>query len=343
MLSLKRICAVLIGLVFAFSSVFKLMDPVGTGLIVESYFQFLHLDFMRPAAKIVGVMLSFLEGTLCIALITGVWQRITALATMSLAAFFLVISVLLVIFNPDMSCGCFGKVWELTHVQTLIKNLILIALACFAFLPLSKLCGTRADRYVSFSIAELSLVVFAIYFLLKIPILDYSEFAESHTVVSEENAALAGAEYPTLPLWDDNGEYCSELLLGERVVAVSIYKPEKLDNSGKNEIAGFVQDALNAGWTPLVLSSGSIGIPGAEVYTADYKKLVTLNRSNGGLVFLDNGYIMRKYARYDYPSFEELEEMYQADPVEIYVDCSTRESLVLQGLFLAILAIMFFV
>lgn len=343
MLSLRRISAVIIGLVFAFSAVFKLMDPVGTGLIVEGYFQFFHLGFLSGTSAVVGEILSLFEAFLSVALITGVWQRMVALATMSLLAFFTLISILLVAFNPDMSCGCFGKVVELTHLQTLVKNIVLLALSAFAFFPIGKLGKNKTDRFVSFGIAMTAVIGFSIYSFVSIPVLDYTEFAPSYSIVTQQREGYEGKEYPILPVWDESGEYCSELLVESRVVAVSVYKPEKLDRDDRMKIAVFVQDALNAGWTPVVLSAGMLDIPGVDVYMADYKKLLTLNRSNAGLVFMDDGYIMTKRARNNYPSFEEMESMLQKDAVEIYADYSTRKSLILQGFFVAILAVMFFV
>ena len=44
----RRISAIIIGFVFFVAGLLKLMDPVGAGLVVEEYFKFLHLGFLRP-------------------------------------------------------------------------------------------------------------------------------------------------------------------------------------------------------------------------------------------------------------------------------------------------------
>ena len=58
---LRRLCAFIVGLVFLLAGIFKLLDPVGAGLVVEEYYRFLHLDFLISSAKVVAVALALLE------------------------------------------------------------------------------------------------------------------------------------------------------------------------------------------------------------------------------------------------------------------------------------------
>ena len=68
LLRIKRFCGFLFGIVFFFSGLFKLMDPVGAGLVVKEYFDFMHIGFMAPAAKFIGVALALFEAILGAAL-----------------------------------------------------------------------------------------------------------------------------------------------------------------------------------------------------------------------------------------------------------------------------------
>ena len=133
----KRFCGYLVGIVFFISGVFKLMDPVGTGLIVSEYYKFMHLEFLDFSSGIVAVTLSMAESLVGAALITGLWRRVVAIVTMCMTGVFLLVSVALVVFNPVMDCGCFGEAIHLTHLQTLVKNLILSLLCCASFFPFS--------------------------------------------------------------------------------------------------------------------------------------------------------------------------------------------------------------
>ena len=135
----RRLCAFIIGLVFLFAGIFKLLDPVGAGLVVEEYYRFLGLGFMLPTAKVVAVSLALLEALLGAAMMSGVWRRIVAIATTVLIVFFTIITLYLAIFNPSMDCGCFGEVIHLSNMQTFLKNNILLVLAIAAFVPFRNL------------------------------------------------------------------------------------------------------------------------------------------------------------------------------------------------------------
>ena len=148
MKNVRRLCAVLIGVVFFVAGLLKLMDPVGAGLVVTEYFKFLHLGFLEPAAKVVGIAMALLEAVLGAALIAGVWPKLTGIVSGIVLGAFTILTVVLWIANPPMDCGCFGEVVHLTHAQSLIKNLILCVLWVVAFVPLSKAPVPRRAKYV---------------------------------------------------------------------------------------------------------------------------------------------------------------------------------------------------
>ena len=174
---MRRLCAVLIGLVFLGSGLLKLMDPVGTGLIVSEYVKFFHLGFLQGVSKALGMVLSLVESVTGAALITGVFRKLTATVASGLIVFFTAVTVVLWIANPEMDCGCFGEAIHLTHGQTLVKNLILCALALIAFLPFQNFGVPRKGKYAAFWLAVPSLV-FALWFSARhLPLIDFTEFA----------------------------------------------------------------------------------------------------------------------------------------------------------------------
>ena len=174
---LRRLCAVLIGLVFLASGLLKLLDPVGTGLIVSEYLKFFHIGFLQGAAKALGMGLSLVEAITGAALITGVFRKTTAVVTSVLVLFFTAVTVVLWLVNPEMDCGCFGEAIHLTHAQTLLKNLVLLALALVAFLPFQNFGVPRKGKYVAFFLALPSLVFALWYNHRHLPMIDFTEFA----------------------------------------------------------------------------------------------------------------------------------------------------------------------
>ena len=176
LLRLKRFCGFITGFVFFLSGIVKLMDPVGAGLVMKEYLDFLHIGFLDFASKPLGVLFALAETIVGTGLITGVWRKIIAPVAIALQGFFTILTLFLVIFNPEMDCGCFGEAIHLTHGQTFVKNLVLMALLLIYYIPSRHLGETRKKKYVSFGIVTLSAVAFTIYSWLYIPLIDFTDF-----------------------------------------------------------------------------------------------------------------------------------------------------------------------
>ena len=176
LLRLKRFCGFITGMVFFLSGIVKLMDPVGAGLVMKEYYDFLHLGFLAFSSKFMGVAFALAETLVGVALITGVWRKTTAMVALVMQGFFTFLTLLLVIFNPQMDCGCFGEAIHLTHWQTFFKNLILLALLLIYFIPSKHLGVTKKKKYVSFALVTVSVFAFTGYSLRYIPLVDFTAY-----------------------------------------------------------------------------------------------------------------------------------------------------------------------
>ena len=96
-LGLRRLCSILLGLVFFIAGMLKLMDPVGAGLVVEEYFEFFHLGWLAFASKWLAVILALVETLTGAALIAGVWRTFMTNVSCLLMLVFTLITLLLVI------------------------------------------------------------------------------------------------------------------------------------------------------------------------------------------------------------------------------------------------------
>ena len=175
-LKFRRFCGFICGFIFFVPGILKLMDPVGAGLVMDSYLNFLHLGFLKFASKGLGVFFALVEVLVGTALITGVWRKITAIAAISLQGFFTLLTLILLIFNPVMDCGCFGEAIDLTHSETFVKNLIICALLAIAFIPAKNIGRPLKRKYVSFGVVCVSTIAFSIYSLLYLPLVDYTDY-----------------------------------------------------------------------------------------------------------------------------------------------------------------------
>ena len=343
--SFRRFCALLIGLVFFVSGMLKLMDPVGTGLKMAEYFKFLHLDFLLPAGKGFGVAFALLEALVGAALVSGIARKLAAIVVLALIAFFTGLTLVLYLVNPEMDCGCFGEAIHLTHLQSLMKNVVLLVLALIAFIPLSDGYEARKPKKWGFAVVSLLTLVFTVYSLRSLPLEDFTAFSYGSQILSgatgdddlqEENLAV-------LSFSDVFGEYCDDLAGVGEVLAVSVYEPERLDSLQWARIATVVNDALVCGVRPLVLTPSADGVPmtlGECLYFADYKTLLTMNRSNGGATYLSDGLIVDKWTLRELPSGEELSALLSSEPVEAAASSSTHGRLAFQGMLLLCVALL---
>lgn len=350
MRGLKRFSAVLIGLVFFGSGVLKLMDPVGTSLIVDEYLKFFHLYFIQFASYALGACLALAETLLGAALVTGVWKKAVGFAVLGLLGFFTIITLVLLVYNPEMDCGCFGEAVHLTHLQSFLKNIVLLVLWVFAFVPMKSLQPVRKIKYASFSLAAVSSLLFFLYSSLSIPLIDFTDYRPGTELMSWEDADYSSGELPTVLSFSSvDGEYADSLALEDRVLAVSVYDPASISEERWNRISAVLRDAGTQGFLPLVLVSSTpdeiaAAVPDPEVlssvYFADRKSLLTLNRSNGGYTFIADGQIIRKWSSRKAPSGEYLAEMSDDNPVEVYITANNSSSLKFQGFLLYVLAVM---
>lgn len=334
----KRICACILGMILLIAGILKLMDPVGSGLVMDEYLKFFHLSFMSGLSRILACGLALIEGLLGAALISGVWRRTVAVAGGVLMIIFTIITIILYIAQPAMDCGCFGEVVHLNHAQTLLKNLALDALWCLAFIPMRNLGLPQRIKYVSFPLAAISLVFFLLFSSLSIPLRDYTDFKP-------------GTELEEQPLffYDANYIYADSLACAGDVMAVSAYNPDNLSEGDLERISEFARMASEEGFTVLFLvNSTPEGISGmglnpallADTFFADRKQLLTLNRSNGGVSYIHDGQIIRKWARPRLPDGEDLSAIKETAPADYMLTHQNRTRAIFQGFLLYVFAVL---
>ncbi len=204
---MRRFCAFITGFSFFVSGVLKLIDPVGAGLVIDEYLSFMHMSFLGVLSKPMGTMLAFAETAIGAALVTGVWRKATAIAAAAFMCFFTLLTLVLVIFNPEMDCGCFGEAIHLTHMQTFLKNIVLCMLLAGAFLPFRDLGGPKPRKYAAFGITAASMAAFTIYSLLHIPVVDFTDYRAGSFLQSAESSYsdIDGDAYEAVFIYEKDG------------------------------------------------------------------------------------------------------------------------------------------
>ncbi len=388
-ISLRRLAAIVIGIVFIVSGILKISDPVGTMLIVKEYLKFFHIAFLSGAAKGIGIALATTETFVGIGLVTGVWRKAVAIITTVMLVFFTIVTLVLWILNPSMDCGCFGLAIHLTHAQSLIKNIILLALALWAFLPFGDFGETPVRKKISAIIACVSVVLAVFYCNSHLPLVDRTEFrvgAELFASLEDDVAfdnhyresktyqkdgqigkflpgvypgddwelvqtdtlfvenPFAQETFPILSFRDMEDNYCDRMAAEGRVIVFSVYDPSK---ARWEAIEQQYKAAAEGGATPLVLVACApsqiqlYSLPASlPLYFADYKTLISLNRSNGGATYIADGEIILKWTSKEVP--EDFHGIVADDPVNLSTWKLSRSRLKAQSfcLYLAALLIL---
>jgi triosephosphate isomerase len=353
-------------LTFLLSGALKLLDPVGTGLIVKEYLDFMHLEALEPAAVGLGIALATTEFTIGICVLGGLRIRIIAWIALILTAGFTALTLYLMLYNPISDCGCFGEAIHLTNTQTFIKNVILLVLAIFIFLGRKR--ATRvAPAWLEWTFvgifAALALSV-AIRALATIPQVDFTAYRVGNSL--DELAQENQARYETTFLYTKDGhteeftldnlpddswtyldsqtvqvggstkmaqvDFSLEQMEGP-VLAVTIYDPEALDADDRQRINAFRNEALLEGQEVVVYG------PTEDYVTADRKSLMTLNRSNGGAVYFNDATIVRKWANRELPQAR-LAEVLAEDSDVLILRHRIREQLYVSILIVGALVLM---
>jgi hypothetical protein len=304
-------------------------------------------------------------------------------AALVFQVFFTVLTLILVIFNPQMDCGCFGEVVHLSHLETFLKNIVILLLLLAFIFPYRYLGGPKKHKYVSFGIVTASVILFSAYTWLNIPFVDYTAFKPAAALQAgsafgsgEDSMYEAVFEYEkdgsiqeftlenlpdstwtfvqtktvsrqedktvSLSFYDKEGEYMDTLAVNGKVMVVSIYDTD-IRQATWDRVAQFVDDAAQEGFRTLVLVTSlpeNGQIDDIPLYCSDYKTLISMNRSNGGVTYFSDGYLVKKWPLRAVPDKAELEEIYEGDETEFIIGTTAVGSLAFQGFLLYVFAVM---
>lgn len=134
---LAQISRAIVGLLFIFSGVIKLNDPLGTQYKLEEYFEVFAADLpqmhdffmsMVPLALYFSVFLCTAEVVLGVALLVGYKPRTTSVLLLLLTIFFTFLTFYSAYFNKVTDCGCFGAAVKLTPWTSFGKDIFLMVL-----------------------------------------------------------------------------------------------------------------------------------------------------------------------------------------------------------------------
>lgn len=174
-------CRFLLAAVFTFSGFVKVIDPLGFQYKIEEYLTAFGMASWIPSffPLWIGIALSVLELSTGLLLFLGIRRIISSTLALLIMLFMTPLSLYLLIFNPVTDCGCFGDAWVLTHGETFVKNLILLAATLPVFRwrkDIIRFLTPGTEWLVSMYILIFG-VSLSVYCLNHLPVLDFRPYS----------------------------------------------------------------------------------------------------------------------------------------------------------------------
>ena len=161
-----------VGLLFIFSGLIKLNDPLGFSYKLEEYFEVLHITFLIPFSLVIGILLCASEVILGAFLLFAYQTKKVLWALLLLIVFFTFLTFYSAYFEVVKTCGCFGDAIPLTPWTSFIKDLLLLAAILFLFYQRKRL-PTQTTSVVFAILVLIITFSFGIYTYNFLPILDF--------------------------------------------------------------------------------------------------------------------------------------------------------------------------
>jgi uncharacterized membrane protein YphA (DoxX/SURF4 family) len=134
----RIISRILIGLVFVFSGFVKAVDPWGTNIKFEEYFEALGMHLLIPYAFEIAVLLIVAEFIVGFCLLFGLKMKLTSWGLLLFMLIFFPLTLWLAISNKVTDCGCFGDFIKLSNWGTFYKNVIIMIPTLIIFFQRNK-------------------------------------------------------------------------------------------------------------------------------------------------------------------------------------------------------------
>ncbi|WP_299583109.1 BT_3928 family protein [Mucilaginibacter sp.] len=224
------VARILVGLLFIFSGLVKINDPLGFSYKLEEYFEVFHITFLNGFALSLSIILCSLEIILGFALLIGVRAVSVAWGLLLLIIFFAFLTFYSAYFQVVQTCGCFGDAIPLTPWQSFSKDLVLLLLIVVLFINrrnIKPLFAAKTGDNLLITITVLS-IGFGLYTYNFSPVIDFLPYKIGANIPAEmktppgakpdeyeltynlknkktgETKVMTNTEYLKTNIWKDN-------------------------------------------------------------------------------------------------------------------------------------------
>ena len=315
------LCRVVVALTLVVSGFLKAVDPVGMCAKVDAYLTAWGLglgvdSLLLRSGVLVLAVLEFMMG---VQLLLGMRRRLTITLLVAFQTVMTALTTYLFFTDTVEDCGCFGTALTLTDGQTLLKNVVLLAMIVFI---------SRHGRYVIRLVSErrqwlasLTSLCYVVALTLMayhtLPAIDFGPYAvgtdlrQAYTAPDADTPALL----TTLCLEDENGNDLTDSLLSSKgkTCLLTLPRPQKADDGSVdriNDIADIAADSAFGFYAVVPQQTVAAEVSdwkdrsGGNYPTlkADPAQIEAMVRSNPGLVLIEDGKVCGKWSFNNLPA-----------------------------------------
>jgi uncharacterized membrane protein YphA (DoxX/SURF4 family) len=202
---------IIVGLLFIFSGLIKVNDPMGTAIKLEEYFEVFASDFaaffqyLAPLSLEFSVVFVVLEVVLGAALLLNYRMRLTVWILLLLILFFSFLTFYSAQFNKVTDCGCFGDAIPLSPWGSFAKDVVLLILVVYLFVRRNVFRPVFSVKVndILLGIVTVVCTALAIYAIEHLPYIDFRPYAVGNNI---EEAMKPSAPLRYRYIMEKNGE-----------------------------------------------------------------------------------------------------------------------------------------
>ncbi|PVX52550.1 putative membrane protein YphA (DoxX/SURF4 family) [Balneicella halophila] len=203
------ILRILLGVLFVFSGYVKAIDPWGTAIKFDEYFEAMGMNLFHSLSFLFSNLLSVLELLVGYLLIFNIKMKWTSRITLLLMLLFTPLTLWLAITGKVTDCGCFGDAVKLTDWETFYKNIFLLAVTIFVLVYRKKHPSTIPSKKqrLLFIIGLLFSAGVTYFSYQHLPLIDFRPFKVGSDIKKESQIPedAPTAEYETTLIYEKNG------------------------------------------------------------------------------------------------------------------------------------------
>lgn len=187
---IANIARILVGIEFIFSGFVKVVDPYGTGLKLQEYFEVFAEDMpalsglfelLAGQAQFLSLVFCASELILGVALLFSFKMKKTAWIVLGLMGFFTFLTFYSAYFNKVTDCGCFGDFLKLKPWHSFYKDIISVAVILVIFAYRKKYNESFLAKPATL-LATIVAFGIGLYAKRYLPILDFLPYAEGKSL-----------------------------------------------------------------------------------------------------------------------------------------------------------------